>query len=271
MKYYKYRPYSQRTLEILLNQEIYFPSSEKLNDPLDSRIDIDAEYQKVVASLDPTKDEATNRKAFLVYLLNAHDFRDPNTKQKIGLNQALQRFIQTVGILSLSKTPTDPLLWSHYAASHTGICLGFDIDKIQSESIFARDEVTYLAAPPYQAIFLSLAEQLGEFMRPWDKQSYPDELGDKFYTKQISELMRGNLFVKSEKWKYEEEYRIVQSNPGMQGFPPEALQVVILGTKTTAQNSKTIENILKIPGYSHVKFKRAMHIPGSFEFDIVDA
>jgi hypothetical protein len=42
--------------------------------------------------------------------------------------QALkQEMARTVGMLCFSKTWSNPVLWSHYADKHRGLCLGFDI------------------------------------------------------------------------------------------------------------------------------------------------
>jgi len=32
------------------------------------------------------------------------------------------------GVLSLTRTPTNPLMWSHYANGHRGVAIGFDAD-----------------------------------------------------------------------------------------------------------------------------------------------
>ena len=267
---YKYRPYGQRTLEILLNRELYFCSVDALNDPLDSRADLETEYKRLFGKLNQATDEPAVREAFLMFLLDAHYFTDPKTKERMGLHKTLQLYMATLGILSLSQNPKDPLLWSHYGDSHRGVCLGFDTDLIQGKGLGTRGAIKYQSRPQYESILLSLAQELGEFCRPWDKHDFPAEQGDRFYSHQISELVRGNLLVKSEKWKYEEEYRIIRSEPGLQAFAPEALRFVIFGTKTTEANERTIRSIIGAPHYAHVKIRRASHTPGSFDFDILE-
>ena len=270
MLYYKYRGYGLRTLELLLNRELYFSTVQGLNDPLDGQLDMHAFYQNLVKSLNPTVDEETNRKAFLVHLLNAHSFKRPGSEKSIGLNEALQEFMRQVGVLSLSKTAVDPLLWSHYAAGHSGVCLGFDVDKIRSDSVFIRDDIDYRSHPPYHALFLELAEELGQFVRPWENHRYDNKLGDEFYTRQISRLMHANLLVKSESWKYEKEYRLIRSTSGFEPFSPDSLQSIILGTRATDSTKRAIENVLRSPSYEHVRIQRAVHVEGSFEFGLED-
>ncbi|WP_404941682.1 DUF2971 domain-containing protein [Pseudomonas danubii] len=268
MKAYKYRDPSNRTLEIFSTRKIYFPHAAQLNDPLDSQIDIDAEYQKVVDMYPPNKSEEYLRKSFLIHILNQHSFMDKHGKE-IGLNGALQRFISVLGIYSLSKTPTDALLWSHYGGSHTGIAIEFDTDLIQEKSIFIRKDMRYAKHPPYQDLFLDLANRLGEFVKPWESNNqYDAAVGDRFYTQQLSELMHANLFVKSKKWKYEEEYRLVSNRTGAHEFPAESLRSVTFGVKTNLEFIKKIEKILNTPDYAHVNVYFVQHKTGSFDFEL---
>ena len=45
---------------------------------------------------------------------------------KSEFNKASQKVIGDLRVLSLSNSELNPLLWSHYADSHRGFCLGFD-------------------------------------------------------------------------------------------------------------------------------------------------
>ena len=268
MKAYKYRDPSSRTLEILSNRTIYFPLAAQLNDPLDSQINIDAEYQKVVDLYPPHHSEEYLRKSFLIHILNQHSFMDKHGKE-IGLNGALQWYMSTLGIYSLSKTPTDALLWSHYGGSHTGIAIEFDTSLILDKNIFIREDMKYSKLPPYQDLFLDLADRLGEFVKPWESDNqYENDLGDSFYTKQLSELMHANLFVKSEKWKYEEEYRLVSSRTGGHEFPAEALKSITFGIKANLDFIKRVEKIINTADYKHVNVNFVQHRTGSFEFEL---
>lgn len=265
---FKYRDATERSLNILRDRKLYFPKAEQLNDPLDSQIDIDAEYRKVVERFPPSKSEEYLRKAFLIHMLNQHKFPDRNGKD-MGLNGALKWFMSTLGICSLSSTATDALLWSHYGGSHKGMCLEFDTD-ILVDDVFKKGIIKYKQRPPYQDLFISLADRLGEFARPWEEDcSYEAEVGSNFYTLQLTELMDANLMVKSEKWKYEEEYRVITTKPGNRSFPAKALKTVIFGFKSDINFISQVENELKDPDYAHVEIKYVQHVPGSFEFEVV--
>ena len=57
--------------------------------------------------------------------LTSIDITDP------AVDQALEGYVRRmrghIGILCFSRNWDNLLFWSHYGASHTGICLGFDI------------------------------------------------------------------------------------------------------------------------------------------------
>jgi len=267
---YKYRDGGVRSLDIIKSRQLYFPHAKQLNDPLDSQIDIDQEYNKVVEQYPPHHSEEYLRKSFCIYMLNQHNFSD-NKGKSIGLNGALQWYISQLGIFSLSTTPSDALLWSHYGGAHSGFCLEFDTSLITAKEIFIRSSVSYAKQPPYQALFEQLADEFAEFARPWESgNSYPPETGDNFYTHQLSELMSANLLVKSEKWKYEEEYRMVANRSGKIDFPAAALRSVIFGLNADLKTMQSVDDLLTHPDYAHVTKRYVRHTAGSFEFEIVN-
>lgn len=269
MLLYKYRNCAQRTWELLLNRKLFFATPEQLNDPLDSSIDIAAEYERAKKLVVESDSHPDGRKSFLIFLLDEHRrFTHPVSGEKMGLNRALQGFIRSLGILSFSRTPTDALLWSHYADGHCGVCLGFDPELLQFDDVFIKGDIEYASAPPYVDLFLKMTEELGEFVRPWERHKYPDEQGEQFYTSQLSRLMRANLLVKSEKWKYEEEHRMITARPGHHAFSPKALREVVQGTKTREADRETLANILRHPDYAHVQVRNVRNVSGTFEFGV---
>ncbi|MEI2830052.1 DUF2971 domain-containing protein [Pseudomonas mosselii] len=197
-------------------------------------------------------------------LLDNHKITSNKSGKEIGLHQAIYEYIQTKGVLSLSMNPHDALLWAHYADGHKGITLGFN-ENLLNISHTGYGEVTYHANPPYVAKFIELVDEFETFCRPWDGAEYPDERGTEFYNKQLDTMFRASFYSKSEKWKYEEEFRII-SDPGNHPYHPEALEEIILGAKTSPADEKTIKKILSHPDYSHVKLKKVFNPPGTFDF-----
>ena len=50
-----------------------------------------------------------------------------DSKLRRALAKAKRQLAAKKGILCFSRRRKNPVLWSHYAAKHTGLCLGFDI------------------------------------------------------------------------------------------------------------------------------------------------
>lgn len=109
-----------------------------------------------------------------------HELNDPfeffawdlsNPLHRWALESTVQELSAKKGILCLSKTWRNPVLWSHYAERHHGLCLGFDV----SSDVFW--PVHYVEERP----------------------AIPQE----FNTDDIKRL----LFSKFSHWQYEQEYR----------------------------------------------------------------
>lgn len=141
---YKYRAFSLNTIDSLLNSYFYFNSLEKLNDPLDIPIN---EMQ----SLDELKYCKIDKDDYKVFCL------------------------------SLEKE--NHLMWSHYADSHKGICIGYKI--------------------------FSLPESIG-----WGEVNYFSENFDFYRMTEYKEngLIHAGIYSKNILWEYEKEIRLTSIN-----------------------------------------------------------
>src|SRR3989338_7043469 len=93
------------------------------------------------------------------------------------------------GVLCFSRDWHNPLLWSHYADKHRGICFGFDIPKIHIAP------VTY-----------SSKRLVNIVQRIWS--SSPER----------GRLLEQLLTTKFRDWKYEDEVRVFVSYQGIAPF-----------------------------------------------------
>ena len=91
---YKYRGFSDRTLEVLRNKQLYFPTADKLNDPFEFEFSLTSN-QINGSHIDP------------------------------GSMAAAKQSMKQYGVLALGEAPDVVLMWSHYADEHKGLCLGF--------------------------------------------------------------------------------------------------------------------------------------------------
>ncbi len=98
---------------------------------------------------------------------------------------------KSTGVLCFSKDWSNPLLWSHYADQHKGICLGFDISE---ESL---EKIEYRNCPiPYDEIKVI-----------FDGDMYKENPNNE--KQEIA--MKKILLTKYEGWRYEDEVRCFAS------------------------------------------------------------
>jgi hypothetical protein len=136
------------------------------------------------------------------------------------------------GALCFSKNWSNPLLWSHYAEKHTGICLGLDI----ADSPEAVQTPIYVDGPEMQ-----------------DPRVLFEALRTREFGSAEGPLMR-KLLLKFKGWLYEDEIRLFARLDGKKGEfsyfdfgEPLALRQVIVGVRCAVSRRK-IEDCLR--GYS---------------------
>ena len=179
---YKYMPAQSEEalerLEAILRGRIYYSSPASFNDPFEMSAMFDAPSQdEVMALLDETGS-----------LVDLHVSKSARAKiyqqvqATLGTKRVVSReWIESVGVLCLTTSPDDLLMWAHYAQNHTGICLGFDSGF---EPFSTAQPVRYQEGRARVA--------------PLDTASREQQLVEKV------------LFVKSPHWRYESEWRCIK-------------------------------------------------------------
>lgn len=147
-----------------------------------------------------------------------------------------KRYNSRYGIFCLSCKNDDILMWSHYGDQHKGICLGFDIPK---EGMQLRDqsERNIIEDKDFAVKLLEMEYKSERPKFKYGKISNPMQM--------IEKILR----VKSEKWSYEKEKRIMiraeqeEFFPCELRYPPEYLTEVIIGANAS------IGDFLDITGF----------------------
>ena len=149
------------------------------------------------------------------------DTTDPDIER--ALDEHVIHFRKTSGLLCFSRNWDNLLLWSHYGASHTGFCLGFDVldDHTGGYGMDVR----------YQPNMLSIRG--------------PEDVNE--------ELVNRLLRTKSEIWSYEQEVRLfvkldepadakglwwAEFGPGLE------LKEVIAGSQCSPADLKSLEMVV---------------------------
>jgi hypothetical protein len=120
-------------------------------------------------------------------------------------------------VLSLAASSTGLLLWAHYSAGHTGLCLQFR--GTSDASFFGRaQKVAYSTTCP--------------------------EVDPVLDTDRLVDAL---LLTKARDWAYEEEWRIIdhETGPGLKTFPEELLVGVILGARMTADDRRYVADLVE--------------------------
>ncbi|WAG07936.1 DUF2971 domain-containing protein [Aeromonas jandaei] len=102
--------------------------------------------------------------------------------------------IYGMGVLSLSETSRNLLMWAHYADEHKGICIGYNKDVLSS-------------LKPYN-------KKTGcDFYYPervtYDNLRFDSNESNKDIPMQASDIVRQVLTIKSDDWMYEKEHRCI--------------------------------------------------------------
>lgn len=215
MLVYKYRSGTENDLEAIEYNQYWSSSKEQLNDPCEA-----ITGTKKIKNL-------LNYIGQKVGAKTSDDFKliDDNTDDVLSLDNKM-------GIYSLSKTPLDELLWAHYANSHKGFCIEYDLDvllKNDGENHIHSFPVLYSKKPP----------SIG----------YLDIINNK------SGMIKKFAFYKSKKWEYEKEHRIVTSKIGLNSYDFKALKSIYFGLKINETTKNNILNLLKGRGINYYQIE----------------
>lgn len=150
-------------------------------------------------------------------------------------------------IYCLSRKADSPLMWSHYAESHRGVCLEFDADN---------DFFGGALAINYQT-------------------SYPEV---DMTSDEEPALVVAALLTKSSIWSYEEEFRLVSregqsegflvTNDGFLGIQRQFLKAVIVGAQMKGWERDTVRWLIQQAGNPRIEMKHALMVPGRYELSI---
>ena len=146
------------------------------------------------------------------------------------------------GIYSLSQNPLDELLWAHYSNSHRGFCIEFDKNELlNNDKIILADSVSYTDSPP---------EILFRDTLPKNNLNLKNKSG----------------FYKSNRWSYEEEFRIVTSTNELISYSPNSVTGIYFGLKM-AENDK--QKILDLMKHKHIDYYQIELVKNSYKFKAV--
>jgi hypothetical protein len=198
------------------------------------------------------KIQASGRAAFPTLLRQA---RAAMAAQIPTLNEALRRSFSEklppkLGVLCLSRSANQALMWAHYADSHKGILIEFD----DTHSTFNRRR--------------SDQDEFG-FLRPVSYANIRPELN--MQAVESDEIFEVFALTKADQWRYEEEVRLIWpldaadrtiSTPAgavsLLSCPASAVRSVTLGCKASDNTLATVRDLVRSrPEMAHISIRKA--------------
>ena len=234
---HKYYRIDQRLINLLVHNEVWFSNPEGFNDPYDCNLTIDS-TNTLEEIHNHLKEKAINQKLNFtdteILAKAKYWFQNPNElSDYLRTNQKEE--LKRKGIACFSRSDSILLMWSHYADSHMGTCLTFDMTKDHN--------------------FFSLPF-LVDYPQEYPRINFIREKSSRVRYKHI-------IATKSIDWKYEEEVRILKDtrdhgqSRGNIKFNKESLIEIKFGLRSSPKDIETIRKITECQGYQHVKLFHA--------------
>lgn len=224
---YKYVEFDQEklVLDIITKNKIKFSDPSRFNDPFDCSPHYrnSSEPNKVrpdlFARLDRGGLSPAEKIIFTQRAINMANcaFKDGNFNKEA---------MRAIGVLSLSRTPWNVLMWSHYARHHTGFVVEF-----QEQTVFPIGQDG--TDPRWLVTFEVNYSDERPVIERWDR---PVE-------KEIDKI----FMCKSKVWEYEQEERVInyQSGPGVIEYESSLLKSVIAGCRISDDNFELLKASVK--------------------------
>jgi hypothetical protein len=215
---YKYYSPTTNSFKSLINAGLWCDSYTNMNDPFECLALISRSYKKEDIELFKTKAQANAEEQYRQLAALGDDIIVE------FMNTFRRDFIkQHYFFASLSETYDNVLLWSHYAASHTGFVLAIDIDESDN----------HIQKVIYQ-------NNLPNFDIDWYFSLNED---DDSSSEKVSILLK-DLAIKSENWLYEREWRACRKDRGYFRFLPEKVKAIYYGLNCHVDIEKVIVTLL---------------------------
>ena len=225
---YKYLKPDKNTLKVIKSNKFCFSKPRTFNDPFDGFISLPKEssFEETLKHINANTKHGnpygdSEYRDLLIEYIKDNDLK--SLINTIYLNDEysyIENALSDVGVLCLSGEELNPLMWSHYAEGHSGICIGIEIDDLQSHDDFIFTKINYTDERP---------------IINTNKLEDPDNIQKILGTKHLN-------------WQYENEYRVITKNPILEEeraliHLPIKIKEIIFGIKS---KNIFVEKIKKI-------------------------
>ena len=229
-KLFRFRVVNEYLWQELELAEMYACKPEKLNDPFDCQIDPLHSLNRAIHDCrDP------GRSNLLLEIRKDFLDLDPLTKER--------------SVCCFSVSAQNHLMWSHYADHHRGVCLLYDFPAEYIPSRYSSET----GDPFYMVGCASVDYGENEFY----KWLFEGDINDPISSQPTVNAAAKLLVSKAPCWSYEEEVRLIMSQPGFVGYDRNHLTQVIFGLRTPERQMALIRSLLRKQN-SDVTFVRTL-------------
>ena len=283
---YKYRQNSAYTDQIFIDGKVWLAKSSSLNDPCECSLHSLAE-EWIAQKVNEMKgaqmsgfllvlgdSPAPLRRAFRMRMKRTsgfehkyrafrnfyHEHFSGTLSDPDRLFTELEEQLRKVGVLSLSESPEHPLMWSHYAGNHEGICLGFEVAEG-----FAMWDARHFIRVKYSDHIPKMRDGFTQEM------TISLEDGKPVSTARIpltDEAVRAAISTKAVCWEYEREWRYVQRVAGAYPFPGPLMEIVF-GFRCSPERREHYKELVSTHLLNDVRVFELRRIKDSFAFERV--
>lgn len=266
---YKYQAGREEQIISLLDSKVFFSERKALNDPLDctpsikwcDRKEFESMYESLLLSkstgLDSEAQDFLSNSRIIETLYDT--YADPEHFGSFLAHQS-----NFIGLLSLSETPANELMWSHYAMGHRGYCVGFELEY-NDELMFVPSDsfkecearllrVDYSRQPiGFDYSFYALAGMyLNSFRVRKGRLLTPNDVVEALSFRRFSGFFFehfSSIFFsrKTPPWSYEKEYRMVSLPRGSSAIglkklrARESIKEVTFGCRSSSELQQRIK------------------------------
>jgi hypothetical protein len=270
---YKYRAFNNLTLELLVEDNLFFADPSTFNDPLDTRpclkTDLGAqELEHILSQFVERRvrsemtgaaktikyggaktvehiDRHSRRRADQLVAEIRYSATNPAYEVADPLQFLLGQYVEEEllrqydkGIFSLAERVNCRLMWSHYGDQHKGVCVGYSVPP---------DAEDGLHKVKYGGSRLVAASEVSAMLN-----------GDEGAGRRVDEAV---LLTKAKDWRYEREWRLIGQR-GLQDSPLE-LEEVVFGIRCKRAVKYAIVKALE-DRCGQVKFYEMRELRGAF-------
>lgn len=181
---YKYYSDKKENLDAVKNNKMWYSAPHNFNDVFDCDIVID-ENAVFESALELLPGGKTVRKGSRMW----KDIKKTVSAEVKNLRVEFDKLRKSTGISCLSELDNSLLMWAHYANNHCGICVEYELIKINEELGFTTVPIIYS-----------------------DNRMSFSSIDPKMIDEDTTRIFIESLTTKSTEWCYEKEWRIIQDD-----------------------------------------------------------